>query len=544
MSVDHPCVVTIDHRSRPRVLFSGTKLVEVDLPVGTKVLYPKKPMAGLADPDAAVRYALNHPLGTPPLYAKLRPGMRVTIAIDDLSMPLPPMKGPDCRQRVLEPVLELLDQHGIDDIELIIAVAFHRHMTPDEIKHVVGPKTFHRFWPDRLYNHDAEKPGGLTYLGTTDDGIEVEVNARAAASDLVIYVNLTFVPMNGGYKSLGTGLVGYRTLRGHHNPSSVRMSGSYMEPKRSELNRRMVNVGRLIEEKLDVFHIETTVNNRMFDKPLDILGKNEDDLSALEWQGLRALVKTLDKLPQPARQAIFEKVPAPYEMIGVFAGACEPVHDAILEKCHQQLLVPIEGQFDVVVFPIPYISPYNVGSFLNPLLVSVMAEGYLHNLHRGAPLLKKGGTMIILHPCSDIFDREQHPAYTEFFHKLLTQTRDAMELHKKHEAEFRRHPGYIQQYRTGKAYHPVHPFYMWYWGENGRQHRGRVIVVGADNEYVPGVLGYETASSMAEALRMAKEARPDGATGEPSVACFRICPVLMADVNPEAPPPAIEAEAD
>ena len=540
MSVDHPCVVTIDHRSRPRVLFSGTKLVEVDLPVGSKVLYPKKPMAGLSDPDAAVRYALNHPLGTPPLYAKLRPGMRVTIAIDDLSMPLPPMKGPDCRQRVLEPVIEMLDQHGIDDIELIIAVAFHRHMTADEIKHVVGPRVFNRFYPERLYNHDAEKPGGLTYLGTTDDGIEVEVNARAAASDLVIYVNLTFVPMNGGYKSLGTGLVGYRTLRGHHNPSSVRMSGSYMEPKRSELNRRMVNVGKLIEEKLDVFHIETTVNNRMFDKPLDILGKNEDDLSTLEWQGLRALVKTLDKLPQPARQAIFEKVPAPYDMIGVFAGACEPVHDAILEKCHQQLLVPIDGQFDVVVFPIPYISPYNVGSFLNPLLVSVMAEGYLHNLHRGAPLLKKGGTMIILHPCSDIFDREQHPAYTEFFHKLLTQTRDAMELHKRFEGEFRRHPGYIQQYRTGKAYHPVHPFYMWYWGENGRQHRGRVIVVGADNEYVPGILGYETASSMSEALRMAKETGP----ADPSLACFRICPVLMADVNPEPPPPAIEADAD
>lgn len=540
MSVDHPCVVTIDHRSRPRVLFSGTKLVEVDLPVGSKVLYPKKPMAGLSDPDAAVRYALNHPLGTPPLYAKLRPGMRVTIAIDDLSMPLPPMKGPDCRQRVLEPVIEMLDQHGIDDIELIIAVAFHRHMTAAEIKHVVGPRVFNRFYPERLYNHDAELPGGLTYLGTTDDGIEVEVNARAAASDLIIYVNLTFVPMNGGYKSLGTGLVGYRTLRGHHNPSSVRMSGSYMEPKRSELNRRMVNVGKLIEEKLDVFHIETTVNNRMFDKPLDILGKNEDDLSTLEWQGLRALVKTLEKLPQPARQAIFEKVPAPYDMIGVFAGACEPVHDAILEKCHQQLLVPINGQFDVVVFPIPYISPYNVGSFLNPLLVSVMAEGYLHNLHRGAPLLKKGGTMIILHPCSDIFDREQHPAYTEFFHKLLTQTRDAMELHKRFEGEFRRHPGYIQQYRTGKAYHPVHPFYMWYWGENGRQHRGRVIVVGADNEYVPGILGYETASSMSEALRMAKETGP----ADPSLACFRICPVLMADVNPEPPPPAIEADAD
>ena len=64
--------------------------------------------------------------------------------------------------------------------------------------------------------------------------------------------------------------------------------------------------------------------------------------------------------------------------------------------------------------------------------------------------------------------------------------------------------------------------------------------MGADNEYVPGILGYETASSMSEALRMAKETGP----ADPSLACFRICPVLMADVNPEPPPPAIEADAD
>ena len=50
-------------------------------------------------------------------------------------------------------------------------------------------------------------------------------------------------------------------------------------------------------------------------------------------------------------------------------------------------------------------------------------------------------------------------------------------------------------YRTGHAYHPAHPFFMWYWGEAGRQHLGRVIVVGADNEYIPKLMGWETAPS-------------------------------------------------
>jgi hypothetical protein len=537
--MSHPSVVTLDHHSRPRVLFSGDQLVEVDLPPGTKVIYPKPPLAGLRDPDAAIREALNHPLGSAPLYAKLRPGMKVTVAIDDLSMPLPPMKTPDVRQRVLERILDLLDDHGVSDVHFIIATAFHRPMTAAEVERMVGRRLFNRFWPEKLYNHDAEKPDGLVLLGNTASGVPVEINRRAAESDLVVYVNLTFVPMNGGHKSLGTGLAGYRTIRAHHNPSTIRATASYMQPDTSELNRKMTEVGRFIEEKLDVFHVETTVNNRMFDAPLAFLAKNEDELTGVERLAMSALIKSLQTLPQPARQAIFDRVPAPYELTGVWAGACEPVHAEAVAKVHQQLVVPVEQQADIAIYPVPYISPYNVGAYLNPLLLSVQIEGYLHNLHRGAPLVKKGGTVIALHPATDKFDPEQHAPYVEFFHELLPKSRDAMTLHKEHEKKFAQNAGYIQMYRTGKGYHPVHPFYMWYWGENGRQHIGRVIIVGADNTWVPKVLGYETARTMEEALRMARETAPP----DPEIACFRVCPLLMVEVAPPTRP-ALPAPAE
>ncbi len=529
---NHPCVVTINHQSKPRVLFSGDQLVEVDLPIGTRVIYPKPPMEPLNDVKAAIRYAINHPENSEPLFAKLKPGMKVTIAIDDLSMPLPPMAKPDIRQQMLEVVLAMLEDYAIDDIEMVVATAFHRPMKEEEIRHIVGDRIYNEYAPDRLYNHDAELPDGMVHLGTTKEGYDVEINARAAKSDLLIYLNLTFVPMNGGFKSVGTGLAGYKTLKAHHNPATLRKTKSYMDPnftdkKSSALSSAMESIGRFINEKIDVFHIESTINNRMFAKPLDFLSKNEDDLTPMEQFGMKALIRSLKTLPQPARQAIFEKVPAPYGVIAVHAGETEAVHKLILEKCFQQLAVPVKGQSDIVIFPIPYISPYNVGAFLNPLLVSVMAEGYLYNLHRGAPLLKKGGTIIITHPCTDKFDKEQHLAYVEFFHKLLPQTRDAMELHKRFEREFSRNPAYIQMYRSGNAYHPTHPFYMWYWGENGRKHRSRVIVVGADNEYIPKILGYETARTMQEAIRMAKETAPV----DPSITCFRICPLMLADVE-------------
>ena len=525
--MNHPSLVTLERDSAPRVLFSGDSLVEVDLPAGTRVIYAKPPMAALQDVDAAIRYAINHPLGTDPLYAKLRPGMKVTIAIDDISLPLPPMRRPDIRERVLTIVLALLADHGVDDVEIVIATGIHRRMKAHEVRHMVGDRIFDGYWPDRLYNHDAEDRPNLIEIGRNSAGHPLVLNKRAAQSDLLIYVNLNFVAMNGGYKSVAVGLCDYQSLRAHHNPDTIRASDSYMDPKKSALADRIGEMGEIAHRELDIFTIETTVNNRMFDRSLDFLTRNEDDLNARERGLLKALVVSTSKLPQSARQAIFDRFPAPYGVTGVVAGATHAVHEKTIERCFEQYLVPIEGQADVLVAPIPFISPYNVHAFLNPLLVQVLAQGYLFNMYRGAPLVKKGGTLIITHPCTDKFDHEQHAPYIDFVHRLLPETRDAHELRRRYEEKFANDPAFIQMYRSGHAYHPSHPFFMWYWGENGRQHLGRVIVVGADNEYIPKLLGYETAPSMDEALYRARE----GKARTLDITLLHVPPIIMGDVS-------------
>jgi lactate racemase len=522
----HPLVVTLDRKSAPRAVFSGDSLVSVDLPAGTRVIYPRPPMEALKDVDAAIRYALNHPLGCDPLHAKLRPGMKVVIAVDDISLPLPPMKRPDIRERVLTVVLEMLADHGVEDVEIIIATSIHRRMTAAEVLHMVGPRIFKAYWPDRLYNHDAEDPKGMKLVGTTDHGEVVELNRKAVESDLVVYVNLNLVPMDGGHKSVAVGLCGYKSLRAHHNPHTMRDCWSYMDPGKSALATSVDRMGRLTEKALDVFHIETTVNNRMFDRPLEFLHKNEDDWTGTERAAFKALSFTLSKMPQAGRQAIFQRVPSPYGVTGVFAGECEAVHARTLERCNAQYMVPVQGQADILVTGIPFISPYNVNSFLNPLLVQVMAQGYLFNLYRGMPLVRKGGTMIAFHPCTDQFDNNHHAPYIEFVHDVLPQTRDAVVMHKKFEEKFATNPAYIEMYRKGNAYHPAHPFYMWYWGEAGRQHMGRVIIVGSDNDYIPKLLGYETARTFHEALEMAS-----GGKRDPEITMLHAPPMVMADVT-------------
>src|ERR671926_1576271 len=148
----HESVVHIDRDSAPRIISSGMDFLLEDLPVGTRVIYPNAPVKGLANREAAIRYALNHPHDCDPLYAQLEPGMKVTIAVDDISLPLPPMRTPDVRQTILEIVLDLLADSGVDDVHIIIANSLHRRLTDWEMKRMVGAKIFKDFFPDRYYN--------------------------------------------------------------------------------------------------------------------------------------------------------------------------------------------------------------------------------------------------------------------------------------------------------------------------------------------------------------------------------------------------------
>src|SRR5437868_4193011 len=165
------------------------------LPVGSRVIYPAEPLEPLADFDAAVRHALLHPTDSEPLSALLHPGMKLTIAFDDVSLPLPPMEQPDVRQRVIEAVLDMAAEAGVDDVVLIAALALHRRMTESELRHALGDRIYDAFAPHGLLTqHDAEDPDNMLFVGRTDEGEEVELNKRAATRDPLAYANTNLAP--------------------------------------------------------------------------------------------------------------------------------------------------------------------------------------------------------------------------------------------------------------------------------------------------------------------------------------------------------------
>ena len=521
-------VLQVDRSTPPTLFHHGEGFRLERLPVGSRIVYPAEALPVLRDPDEAIRQALLQPVGQDPLPALLFPGMKLTIAFDDVSLPLPKMRSPDVRQRVIEAVLDLAAEAGVDDVHLIAALALHRRMTESELRHAVGDRVYDAFAPrGLLYNHDAEDRDNLALVGETEEGEEVEINRRAAESDLLVYVNINLVSMDGGHKSTATGLASYRSLRHHHNVRTMQHSRSFMDQHRSELHSANWRMGKVLRDAgVKVFQIETTLNNDTFPKPFAFLQRREWEWTARDRMTFMAAAAGLDRMGNRMKRGVFQSIEAPHDMTGVTAGEIEAVHAITTAKVYEQQLVPVSGQADVLTMGLPYISPYNVHSIMNPILVACLGLGYLFNMYRGKPLVREGGVVIMSHPTPWEFHPVHHPSYIDFFEQVLADTTDPVEVEKRYEVSFAEDEWYRHLYRTSYAYHGVHPFYMWYWCAHALQHLGAVIIVGGDPRAVRR-LGFRPASTLRDALEMAE----DTVGRDPSVTHTHAPPLYMADVT-------------
>ena len=463
-----------------------------------------------------------------PLPTLLFPGMKLTIAFDDISLPLPKMTRPDIRQRVIESVLDLAAEAGVDDVHIIAALALHRRMTEDELRHMLGDRVYDAFAPrGMLYQHDAEDPDNMALLGETPQGEEVEINKRAAESDLLVYVNINLVAMDGGWKSTATGLSSYRSLRHHHNTHTMENSRSFMDQHKSELHKSNWRMGEIMKKHgPKIFQIETTVNNDTFPSAFNFLGKREWEWNARDRAKFVASSAALSRTPARMRRNIFQSIEAPHQMSSIQAGEVEAVHKVTTANVYRQQLVEVQGQTDILTMGIPFICPYNVNSIMNPILVMCTGLGYFFNLYRNKPLVREGGVIIMTHPTTNEFHPVHHPSYIDFFEQVLTETTVPSELEARFEKKFAEDEWYKHLYRTGNAYHGVHPFYMWYWGSHALQHCGKVIIVGGDAPTIRR-LGFTPASTFNDALEIAS----DVVGRSPTITHFHTPPIMIADVK-------------
>ena len=360
-------------------------------------------------------------------------------------------------------------------------------MTEDELRHAVGDRVYDAFAPHGLlYNHDAEDPDNLAFLGTTDKGEEVEINKRAAESDLLVYVNINLV-VDGRRLEVARppASSSYRSLRHHHNVKTMQHSQSFMDRHRSELHSSNWRMGKVLQGR-----------RRQGLPDRDDAQQQRVRHRRARWPCCRSASgsgtpRTASAFLGHEGRARPHAGPRPAHDLPVVARRrtssprCRPARSRPCTRsrprtCYEQHLVPVEGQTDILTMGLPYICPYNVNSIMNPILVMCLGLGYFFNLYRGKPLVREGGVLIMSHPTPWEFHPVHHPSYIDFFEQVLAETTDPLEIEAKYEKQFAEDEWYRHLYRTSYAYHGVHPFYMWYWGAHALQHLGQVIIVGGD----------------------------------------------------------------
>jgi hypothetical protein len=474
------------------LLFSGFELRAPELPADARLLLPPIPMPVLEGFAAACQRALQEPAAGPALSSMLSTSSRVTVVVDDLSLPVPPVFR-EPRRDMLRAVIRVLGNHGVrgNRATVVMANGLSRKWRTSELTEAFGADLTAECQP---HSHDAEESEELLRLA--DDGESpAELNRALVETDLVVHVNVVSMPLMAGLFGLISGLAGYRTARVLASPQLLAKDDAPFVPG-SPYHRAHERLGRVLGRQVPIFQLSTVLSNELWPPGLTALVKGDRVLS-------RPL-QVWNALPAAVRHRTARMIKASYRPIAVLSGPPEAVGPRMLETFYRQHEVATAGEADVLVFGLPDLGPASVGAAQNPVLSANVALGYVANLYTERPLLREGGIIIFASPLNPVFDRRAHLPHEEFYEKVLRVERDPIAIHERFEAYFAGRPEFVSNYQRRFAFHGAHPLYSWYLTWPVRRRAGRVVVAHGDPRACAR-LGFTPAVDVEEALDKARD---------------------------------------
>jgi Lactate racemase N-terminal domain len=513
-------VLEVDDRTPPLVVADGDGFRMERFPLGSRVVYPGDPIDPVPDVREAINTALEVPLESEPLTERLRPGMRLTIAFDDNTRPVPVMPEPDIRGRIIEAVLTRAAAVGVDDVELICATGLNRRLSAAELERLVGERVFRSFFADGLLtNHDAEDLDAHTAVGSTEAGV-VRLSSRVAQSDLLVYVHVADTPTGGGPAAPAERLTASGTARQIHG-----LTGLQTRDERGQIAVGEA-IGAVIGEAVEVFSVEAVLDNATYAGPTDFLARREWEWRVPERMRWSVLRQGLRVAPVGQRRRYLETIQGGYKTIAVNAGDPIAVRELSRDQVLAQQTVEVAGQADVAVVGVPHLNPYAVDSVTNPVLAAWAGLASTLAAHTGTPVVREGGAVIAYHPLAADFSPLNHPSYVDFFGEALLAGTDPYTVQAEVEQKFATDAWYAHLYRTSHAFHGVHPVHRWYEIATVSEHLGDVVWVGADRVSAER-MGFRAASTLADALEIVAS----GVGRDPAITYLRTPPAVVADVR-------------
>ncbi len=204
-----------DSAAGPALAF-GKGHLALTLPTGVRpTVIRKNALPLVADPPTAVREALAHPVGVPPLRELARGRKSACILICDKTRPVP-------NRLFLWPMIETLVGAGVplDRITILVATGLHRPNEGAELEELIGdPRVLAAV---RVENHFARDDAAHVDLGpTATRGTPVKIDRRFVEADLRIATGLVephfMAGFSGGRKVVAPGIAHADTIRTFHS---------------------------------------------------------------------------------------------------------------------------------------------------------------------------------------------------------------------------------------------------------------------------------------------------------------------------------------
>ncbi|HEX7626510.1 MAG TPA: lactate racemase domain-containing protein [Gaiellaceae bacterium] len=468
-------------------LLSDSRLVVAEPGEDDLILRPPPPSESLEDVGRAVRDAFDFPLAGEPLSRLVRPGGAATLVIEQPSLPIPGVQvGP--RHIAIAAVADELERLGAKQITILVAGGLLRRTSPREIGLLVPPD-FRRRFKGRVIVHDTEADD-LVELGRTGN-VTLRVNPALVETDVVVTVTAAETVLHGGPSALVS-------ASGHE---SLRAAGalSLLETSASQGWRLAVETERLLAERVAVTGVSLALNAPRVAGPFAGYPNDQAAIDRLLNSRVRHLFQVA---PGRLRERVLDRLPRELTAAAVYAGTPSVAHTEALLRATVLKGVTLDEQLDALVVGIPPTTPWMPRERPNPVTAAYLGLGLAVRLWRNAPPVVEGGTVILLHPLPRRFPRPTQTPYRALFYDPRT-ARDSDAMREAERAAMNDTRA-LEDYRAGRACHPLQPFLEWSACDATAHRLGSVIVAGCRDAFAARQLGFVPAHGLGAALQMAR----------------------------------------
>jgi hypothetical protein len=384
-------------------------------------------------------------------------------------------------------VADELVRLGVKQITILVAGGLSRRTTPREIG-VLVPPDFRRRFKGRVSVHDAEA-GDLVELGRSGN-VDLRVNPALVETDLVVTVTAAESVLHGGPAA----------LLAASGRESLRAAGalSLLETSSSQGWKLAVEIERRLSQRVPVTGVSLALNAPRLGGPFAGYPHDQEAIDRVIGSRVRRMFQFA---PGRVRQRILERLPREQTAAAVYAGTPSVAHTEALLRATVLKGVSLAEPLDALVIGIPPTTPWLPRERPNPITAAYLGLGLALRLWRNAPPIAAGGTVILIHPLPRRFERPTQTPYRALFY----EPRTARDVDAMREAELAAvlDDTALDDYRSGRACHPLQPFVEWSACDAASHRLGAVLIAGCRDAFAARQLGFVPVHGLGAALEMA-----------------------------------------